>query len=187
MPMSNAANILTENNFEGLFRQHFSALTAFAYRYLRDWDEAKELVHDVYVTLWEKRDSIDPNKAIRSYLFTAVYNRSMNHLRDNKKFNRNVDASQAADIIASGNNNALELKELEKQISSAIAQLPEKCREVFMMNRYDGLKYKEIAEALNISVKTVEIHMTKALKVLREQLQKNFILLIMSVLTEINK
>ncbi|OFY99249.1 MAG: hypothetical protein A3K10_01345 [Bacteroidetes bacterium RIFCSPLOWO2_12_FULL_31_6] len=164
--------ILDEKTFEQIFKTHFSSLCHFARKYIRDTDICKEIVHNVFVNMWEKRSSVDLGKNVKSYLFAAVYSRCMNYIRDQKKFDGN--ASEHIEVINKADDQDIEQKmaetELENRINTAIQTLPEKCREVFQLNRIEGLKYREIAEKLGISIKTVENQVSKALKVLRTNL-----------------
>jgi len=107
-----------------------------------------------------------------------VKNRCLNYLRDQKKFQSQVLDIEGGDIDLGEEDLNLEAKELEARIEEALSQLPEKCRQVFEMSRYNGMKYKEIAEELDISPKTVEAHMSKAIKTLREGLQHYLLLLL---------
>lgn len=170
-----AVNNITQidkTTFELLFKHYFSALSYYAYKFIPDIDTAKEIVHDVFINVWEKRDVIDLSKSVKAYLYTSVHNRCLNHLRDHKKFNRDEilyeNLSESQHMIAS--DRVIEA-ELKAKINEVMQMLPEKCREVFEMSRFHGLKYNEIAVKLNISVKTVEAQMSKALKIFREQLQ----------------
>ncbi len=169
---------LDKTNFEQLFRLHFAALCSYAVKFLKDPEQAKEIVHEAFINLWEKRDTIDASKPVKAYLYTSVYNRSLNYIRDHKKFTKLdlnvVEEQQGAEEFNDHDN-------LEKKIQEAIDKLPEKCREVFMMSRFDELKYSEIAEKLNISVKTVEAQMSKALKVLREHLSEFLTILLLII------
>ncbi len=168
--MTIAANTIN-TSYEEMFRTYFSQLCYFARKYVTDVDTSKELVHNVFVTIWENRSEFDFNKPAKSYLFTAVYNRCMNHIRDQKKFASHQNLDEAETLLEhSVNNDYLVAAELESDIWKAINTLPEKCKEVFILSRFEGKKYHEIAEHLNISVKTVETQMTKALKSLREYL-----------------
>lgn len=176
-------NYLDKTIFEQLFRDYFKPLTAFVKKYVGNVDEAKEIVHEVFYNLWLKRESIDPEKAVKSYLYTSAYNRSLNHLRDNKKFDRNKEGELYPDKEMQWNySDHLDGLELEVKINHTIDSLPEKCREVFVLSRFEGLKYNEIAEKLNISVKTVESQMSKALSVLRQNLKEYLSLLILCLL-----
>jgi len=161
-----------ETLFEQLFKQYFSSLCLFARKYVKDVDVAKEIVHDVFVNLWDKREQMDMQKSVKSYLFTSVNNRCLNYIRDNKKFNRNIEDVSTLEMVDTSNvTEKIAGDDLQQRIDMALQLLPEKCREVFMLSRFSDMKYNDIAEQLNISVKTVEAQMTKALKILREQLK----------------
>lgn len=138
-------------------------------KYVGDLDEAKGLVHEVFVSVWEKFDSLPPDLNFNSYLYTAVRNRSLNYIRDKKK---NVMLEHVAEHEMSDTSDTMVAAELEMKIEIAIQSLPEKCKEIFEMNRREGLKYAQIAEKQGISIKTVEAQMSKALNVLREQLKE---------------
>jgi len=168
--------------YEELFRTYFTSLCYFAWKYIPDKDAGKEIVHTVFVNIWEKKEEFDFDKPAKSYLFTAVYNRCMNYIRDRKKFVAHNDPSitiERPDTIL--NSDHLEAAELESRIWKIINSLPEKCREIFILNRFEGKKYAEIAEKFNISVKTVETQMSKALKTLRDHLA-DYIHLILFIL-----
>lgn len=153
--------------FENLFRELFQPLCGFALKYVPDPDEAKGIVHDVFVMVWEKFDVLPADTNYRSYFYTAVRNRCLNHIRDRKKM---VTLTHLSEEKQMTENTQLETQELEREIEMAIQSLPEKCREIFELNRMEGLKYAEIAIKLGLSVKTVEAQMTKALSQLRTKL-----------------
>lgn len=171
-PNSKHINSIKLKEFEAVFRELFIPLCRFAYTFLKDQDISKEIVHDVFVRIWEKKDEIHLDTPLKSYLYTSVRNRSLNYLRDNSKIVKE-DISNYHDLTKDSMEQAdiLELQELEERINISLNNLPEKCAQVFRMNRFDGLRYKEISKKLNISVKTVETHMSKALKLLREDLK----------------
>lgn len=136
-----------------------------------DIDECKDIVHNVFLNLWNNWEEIDTSKSLKSYLFRSVHNRCLNYIRDNKKIIHHdlpEDISSLDAYIDSVD--YLEQSELEMKIKKAIENLPDKCKSIFIMNRFDEKKYTEIAQMLNVSVKAVEAQMTKALKILREQL-----------------
>jgi RNA polymerase sigma-70 factor (ECF subfamily) len=169
----NKDDSILQLKFEKLFKEHFTGLCYFAQKYLGDMDTSKEVVHAVFIKIWENRAGFDFEKPAKSYLFTSVYNRSMNVIRDNKKFSSSDDNDAHDASLETGEfTDTMEVAELEGQIKMAIQKLPEKCREVFELNRFEGKKYAEIAEHLNISVKTVEAQMSKALKVLKTELKE---------------
>ncbi len=157
-----------KQKYEQLFRAYFTSLTYFAQKYVSDLDTAKEVVHNVFIKVWEKREVFDFDQSAKSYLYTSVYNRSLNYLRDHKKFVAQEAALHSDEGI---NNDHLEAAELESKIWQVIDSLPEKCKAIFIANRFEDRKYAEIAEEKGISVKTVETQMSKALKILRDHLK----------------
>lgn len=166
--------------YEEMFKTYFSSLCYFAQKYVADFDSCKEIVHKVFVGIWEKRDSFDFEKQAKSYLFTSVYNRCMNHIRDEKRLLINDAQGITEEIADSSSHSAnIEASELEGQIWKVINSLPDKCKEVFILNRFKKKKYSEIAVQMDISVKTVETHMSKALRILRDNLKVYIHLLIL--------
>jgi RNA polymerase sigma-70 factor (ECF subfamily) len=174
---------MDQQNFEKIFKAYFPALMAFSRKILGSEDDAREVVQQVFINLWERRHEIDLSTSLKSYLFTAVNNRSLNVIRDRKKFSPEEvpEGAEAWDVSAE-----LESLELEERIRGAIAALPERCRVIFELNRFEGLSYSEIANELDISIKTVENQMSKALKILREQLSKYLGLMLWFVLFALN-
>lgn len=158
--------------YESLFRAHYAALCGFAHKLLGDRDMAEEVVQNIYVQLWEKRDSIGVATSAKSYLYTATRNACLNHLDHLKVRNRFAEAVQAMPVAQADDAAAeLELQELQARLHHAIDQLPERCREVFVLSRFESLKYDEIAQRLAISPRTVEVQIGKALKFLRDHLR----------------
>lgn len=178
---------LDKQAFEALFRSFFPSLVLFAQKYVPDQDTAKEIVHNVFLNLWEKRQQVDTGSPLKSYLFTSVHNRCLNYIRDQKKFDKDETRFQKLDSTEfSDGVDRLEEQELEQRIYDALQALPKKCRAIFMLNRFDELKYAEIAEKLNISVKTVETQMSRALRILREKLVDYLGMIILFMLTHLN-
>ncbi len=174
---------LTQEIFEIFFRDYFKPLVNFANKFLQNIDNSKEIVHDVFIKLWEKRDTIDMQNSVKSYLYTSVNNRCLNFIRDNKKFTNNLDfdsINTAIDPV-----DVLTENEIQCIIDKTLTQLSPKVRTVFELSRYENLKYKEIAEKLNISVKTVESHISKALKELRNNLKEYLTIFIIIILKNI--
>jgi len=168
--------------FEKIFKEFFNSLTYYARKFTRDHDSAKDIVHSVFINLWEKRNDISLDQSVKSYLYTAVHNRCLNHIRDRAKFIKD-DASELEFIqkLTVDKITDIEIQEIESRINDAINSLPERCREVFKLNRFEEKKYSEIAELLGISVKTVEAQISKALKILREELKDYLILLLLLI------
>ncbi len=160
------------SQFENLYKQHYQALANFAMNMVNDDNAAKDIVQEVFVRLWKRREKIEFGPYIKSYLYKAVTNTSLNHLQSNKKrlqiFQTLIDKNP---IIKDGPNE-MEKEEFHHKVREAIDKLPPKCRVIFILSKHEGKKYREIAEELNISIKTVENHMGIALKRLREDLKK---------------
>src|SRR5687768_7707145 len=158
--------------FEQLFRDHYAALVRFGEGLLRSRELAEDTVQEVLLNLWRQRETVRVDDSLRAYLYRAVRNRALNHIRNERVRREAVpqlvlesrEASPAAD-------SELAETELEAAVRAAIAELPPRCREVFELSRVRGLKYQEIAEVLGISIKTVETQMGRALRSLRERLR----------------
>jgi RNA polymerase sigma-70 factor, ECF subfamily len=159
--------------FEILFRSHFKGMCYFAMQYVKDYESAREIVQEAFISLLEKRVFIDPEKQVKSYLSATVHNRCLNFLRDNKRFNGDLLSLEhlypEQTFVPP---DKLVEKEMQKKIRIAMEELPEKCREIFHLNRFEHLKYQEVADKLGISVKTVETQMSKALQHMRIHLKE---------------
>ena len=172
--------------FEELFRSYFTPLCSFSQKFVNDIDEAKDIVHNVFINLWNKRDEINMETSLKSYLFQGVQNRSLNYIRDNKKlvqFDTPQNEAELGKYLESKDH--LESTEAERRINHALDDLPDKCKEIFLLNRFDGLKYREIADKLGISIKTVETQMSRALKTLRERLADMITMLVFIILNNL--
>jgi RNA polymerase sigma-70 factor (ECF subfamily) len=160
-----------EKSFEQLFRTQYAALCGYARRFIDDPDQSEEVVQDVFVNLWQKRDSIEITSTLESYLFRSVRNACLNilkHFKVREKHREGITASY--DQSANQSDSRILELELLNQIEDLISGLPPERQKIFRMSRFDEKKYKEIAEELGISIKTVEAQMGKALKYLRENL-----------------
>lgn len=143
----------------------------FAQKYVKDFETSREIVQSAFISLWEKRETIDMDRAVKSYLTTVIHNKCTNYLRDNRKFDQNIlNIENLLEIPEYDGADSMVESELKLKIDLSIAELPEKCREIFMLNRYENFKYQEIADKLQISVKTVETQMSKALQHMRVRL-----------------
>jgi RNA polymerase sigma-70 factor (ECF subfamily) len=148
-------------------------LCYFAQKYVKDFETAKEIVQDAFLSLWEKRDTIDMDRPVKSYLAMVIHNKCTNYLRDNRKFDPYIlKIENLLDVPEYENTDSMVEDELSLKIDAAIRELPEKCREIFTLNRYEDLKYQQIADKLQISVKTVETQMSKALQHMRLKLSE---------------
>jgi RNA polymerase sigma-70 factor (ECF subfamily) len=163
-------------------------LCFFAQKYVKDFETAKEIVQDAFISLWEKRETIDMDRPVKSYLTTVIHNKCTNYLRDNRKFDQYIlNIENLADVPEYEGADTLVEDELKTKIDDAISELPEKCKEIFMMSRYENLKYQEIADKLDISVKTVETQMSKALQHMRLRLAEYISLIVALILSFISK
>jgi RNA polymerase sigma-70 factor (ECF subfamily) len=172
-----AVQVDDEKAIESLFRLHYKQLCNYAYTLLQDIDESEESVQQVFIQLWEKRETMEINTSITAYLFKAVRNNSLNRIKHKK-----VRQVYADEVLSTSNESSQSTSitfqnELQEQIQRAIESLPEQCRLIFKLSRFEELKYSEIAEELNISIKTVENQMGKALRIMREKL-KDYLIII---------
>ncbi len=157
---------MDERQFEQLFKAYYNPLFAYAYAIVHDEALAEEIVQTVFLRLWEKREAIAIQVSWKAYLYKAIYHESLNSKKRWHLHQRYVQG-QGESV---GVTDSTDGRELEARLEEALQQLPEKCRTVFQLSRFEELKYQEIADRLQISIKTVEAHMGKALKVLRVQL-----------------
>jgi RNA polymerase sigma-70 factor (ECF subfamily) len=158
--------------FEGVFRKYFTRLCAVAYAYVGSPEAAEEIVQELFLKLWRQRESLQITDNLQAYLFRAARNASLNHLKHRRVELQWRAREQAGDPPAApAADAALTEGELSRALAAAIDALPERCRLVFTMSRRQGLSYAEIAEALGISIKTVEVQIGRALKTLRERVE----------------
>jgi len=159
-------------SFEQLFREHYPYVCQIIYRYVADKSKVEDIAQEIFTELWMKKDSIHIHTSIPAYLRRMAISRALNHIRDTKKYNwdeldMTSDATQEKNFQDASIIQQMEENELKKRIDAAIKRLPDKCRIVFLLSRHDELSYLEISRQLNISVKTVENQIGKALKLLR--------------------
>jgi RNA polymerase sigma-19 factor, ECF subfamily len=160
-----------ETAFEQVFKTHFKRLHAYAFTILRDEVEAEEMVQQVFFKLWERNETLSLSGSVSAYLYRAVHNESLNYIKHQKvRSNHQLHVAYSMKKEVEHPAKKVMAGELEKKIHSALNELPEQCRTIFQMSRFDELKYREIADKLGISIKTVENQMGKALKLLREKL-----------------
>ena len=157
--------------FEALFHAYHAGLCSFAYRYLGARDLAEEIVQEVFLCVWERRESWHVRTSVRSYLLTAVRNAALSYLRHERVVRRRqheIPWPQDA-LVPSPEVRALEAETITA-VRDAVGRLPERCRMVFTLHREQGLTYLEVAEVLGISPRTVEVQIGRALKALRLRL-----------------
>ena len=170
---------LTCNEFESIFKQHFTALCTHVMTFVNDLDTSKDIAHDVFLSVWNNRERIDFSRPILPYLFSLTRNRAINYLTHRKVEDTHVQQELVEEptyTLPSPDNR----EELLRLIMERIDQLPERCSQVMKLCFIECKKYKEIADELNISVNTVKTHVTTGLKILREEFPPSlFLLLIM--------
>ncbi len=169
--------------FRTLFKRYYLPLVQYARRYIRDRQTAEDIVSDVYLKIWEKRNELNIHDSIKAYMYKMTRNYSLNYLKRNKLESTETWQLKLSAQHVTFADEQLHLDEMEKHIEKAINALPDRTREVFTMHRYDNLKYSEIAEVLNIKEGTVETHMVRALKFLRKRLA--FLLSIIPMIAKI--
>jgi RNA polymerase sigma-70 factor (ECF subfamily) len=161
-----------ESAFEMIFKSYYQPLCRYAYTFLQDKEEAEEVVQSVFISLWEKRHALEIQTSFKAYLYRMVRNSCLNLIKHEKVKQQHVAHELAvAEVSYDSVSEKVNASELTLKISEAMKVLPEQCRLVFQLSRFEELKYQEIADQLQISVKTVENHMGKALKIMREQLK----------------
>ena len=149
--------------FERYYKEHYKSFFLMACKYLKDSAQAEETVNDVFLKLWEDGNQIKIETSLKSYIYKAIINRSINAFNKNKRelmqqTNLNIIPDESYEL------RQIEENELKTKLYAAIDQLPDQCRKVFEMSRFEELKQQEIADKLGISIKTVKNHITIALK-----------------------
>lgn len=155
--------------FEKLFNTHYAALCIYARKIVGDIDEARDIVQNIFVTIYDKHDTLEINTSIKSYLYRSVYHACLNHLKQIKIHHQHHELLKYQ-LPFSDTQDTMVKSELEEKIWMVVQNLPEQCRRIFEMNRFEGRKNNEIAQILGISIRTVETQISKALKILRENL-----------------
>jgi RNA polymerase sigma-70 factor (ECF subfamily) len=157
-----------ESAIEKIFKQYYSYICSAVYKIIPDPTLTEDLAQDVFYELWRKREKITINSSLKAYLKRAAINKALNYIRSKKMKFDSDDDDAVINISVSSSENSFEAKELQGIINASIDTLPEKCRIVFMMSRFEEMSYKEIAAELEISIKTVENQISKALKILKK-------------------
>ncbi|MBN1789075.1 MAG: RNA polymerase sigma-70 factor [Bacteroidales bacterium] len=170
-----------ENAFEKVFHAYFERICCFAREYVCDWEVARELAQEAFIRLWEIRDNLDDGSDIPALLFTITRNNALNYMKHLTVRQKYSDYTKQQHLESQLNLIALSdlqvdilfRNDMQKAIHQAVDELPDRCKEVFIMSRHLGMSYKEIAQKLKISGKTVENHISEALKRLRLKIKQN--------------
>ncbi|MCU4154657.1 RNA polymerase sigma-70 factor [Carboxylicivirga sp. A043] len=176
-------NLIAQGNkeaFEQFFQQSYMRLLNYASLFIPNREIADDIVQEAFINFWNKRSELKAGKSIEALMFTSVRNRCLNYLRDHQTYLSHIDQLQTEklqflshyDFLGEEEESIEEL--LITELHAALDSLPPKCKEVFLLNKIEGFKQKEIAEKLDISIKAVEKHIAVAKVKLREHLEKKF-------------
>lgn len=165
--------------FDDLFRLLYPRLVHFSMRYVHDRAAACDMVQDAFVALWQKRSGIDPDQALRSYLYTSVRNRSINWLQHSFNKNESIHDRPAMHLVTENRTDTVSVSDSDDKNSLSelfrkwISELPDRRQEAFELSRFDGLTHDEIAGIMDVSPKTVNNHIVSALRHLRERYEQH--------------
>jgi RNA polymerase sigma-70 factor, ECF subfamily len=177
------------DEFRILYREYYSALCVYATTFTRDKQIAEEVVQDVFVKIWELGDTLSINTSIRSYLYTSVKNASLNHLKHlqvvnkfNEYYTQKLQEAQDLYYLSQETGDSLIIaRELEEQLLGEIELLPDQCKRIFKMSRFDNMKHQEIADKLGVTINTVHRQTSIALEKLKRIIIKSLVFLILSL------
>jgi RNA polymerase sigma-70 factor, ECF subfamily len=160
-------------SFEKLFREYYQALCNYAHKYIDEIEDCEEIVQDLFFKIWESRNSLQINYSLKAYLYKSVHNNCLlylQHKQVERKYEEAMKMTPDFDVYDEDAASLVKSAEIQNIITETLRYLPEQCSRIFCMNRYDGLKYQEIADKLSISIKTVEANITRALKAFKKSL-----------------
>ena len=168
--------------YKFIFDHHYALMGASGYEYVEDYYISQNIVEDVMMSIWEKREQLIISTSVKSYLLTSVHNKCIDYLRSRSReaevFSLESEIGSSSCYIPDQEMfEQIVSSELEKKIEEIIQSMPEECKKVFLLSRYGNKSYAEIANELNISVNTVKYHIKKALSLFREEL-KDYLLTI---------
>ena len=184
MKIIGKAKSAEEQAFEVLFREYYPRLCGFANKFIANSAESEEIVQEVFLNIWKKRDQLNLSAEIKPYLFKSVQNLCFNFLEHRKVVDNYYSVIEVVYKNHAEDFNTYEsvlYAEFQTKADAAIEALPDQCRKIFQLSRQDGLKYHEIAEKLGISVKTVETQMSRALSKLKIELKDYLAVLLISL------
>ena len=163
-----AGNMLA---FDELYRKYSKRLYKFSYSILKTKEEAENITQDVFLNLWMNREKVEKSSSVKYYIFTIAYNSAISIIRKKIKDSSYIEyVKTLQDVFQEPVDLQIEYKELDEKLNEIINALPDQQKKVYLLNRVEGLKYSEIANRLNISINTVENHISRALKKIREKL-----------------
>jgi RNA polymerase sigma-70 factor, ECF subfamily len=160
-----------KESFQRVFHKYYEGLCQYAFTILRNMDDSEDVVQSMFIKIWEKRESLIITQTLKGYLFKAVYHQCVNQM-DHRAVRMKFQEISLVEKSNEVQQPEVFPNELEERVIAAINTLPPQCRTIFMMSRYKEMRYVEIANALNLSVNTIENQMSKALRILRECLKE---------------
>ena len=167
-------NQFDRKQFDELFQLYYKDLSGFIYSLVSDKEVTRDLVHDLFFNLWKNRETLDPERSVKSYLFTMARNHALNYLKHQRVVALNT--WNVVEEYQSLNEGREDMEQRLEQVRKRMAELPDRQREVVVKCCVEGKMYREIAQELNISENTVKTHLLRAMKFLREGLREDFIL-----------
>ena len=168
--------------FDALYKKYCKRVYKFGYSILKTREEVENLMQDVFLNLWKNRYKVEKDSSIKSYIFTTTYNSAISIIRKKARESEFIEYLKSVqEINEEPVNVELEYNELTEKVNDIVNHLPDRQKEVYLLHKVEGLKYLEIAERLNISVNTIENHMCRALKTIREKLGNYSLIVILFV------
>lgn len=160
--------------YQTIFDMYYTRLFSYVNTYTKNESDTKDIVQETFIKLWNNKQNIDAEASILAFLHKIAYNIFIDNYRKNKRKQSLLDSLSYEAITSSIENDDEEInKKKIKIVKKSIEELPPRCQEIFKLSKYEGLKYAEIAEVLNLSVKTVEVQMGKAFSYIRKQVKNN--------------
>ena len=163
---------IDEESFERLFQEYFSILCSFANYYLKDFENSKEIVHELFLKIWEEKDTTHIIEPVKTYLFTTLHSNCISYIRSNKKFISDIELERMESEDFSESSKMMQLIEIKTKTREAITLLPKETREIFILNKFKNLKFQVIATKLETTLKNIEHHMANALNSLHNHLNE---------------
>ena len=150
-----------------MFLEYYNPLCNYVFNMIRNEDDAEDIVQDAFLKLWDVNDQITLTETLKTYLFKSVKNKTLEFIRSRSSYNKMIEQNAFLSKEVNDADTSAELFLKMEKLNQSLRHLPPKCRHIFALHRFNGLSYAEIAESEKISVKTVENHMIKALRILR--------------------
>jgi len=162
-----------QSAFSSIFEAYYKDLVVFAFTFTKDSDNAEDAVQEVFVRLWEKRRELKLHGSLKSYLLKSVQNHCLDEIRRRNVREHYAEDKKTQSLCINDTEDYILYADLQNHLNYLLAQMPDEVAETFRMNRFDGLNYHEIAQQLNVSVRTVESRISKALRILHQALKNN--------------